>query len=72
MYTRVLSLRILAISVTRHIFCETYQGSEYGSYFNMAERGLVDSRMNIQCMYYPYRKHPMLLNEINAMSILTI
>ena len=45
MYTRVLSLRILAISVTRNIFCETYQGSEYGSYFNMAERGLVDSRM---------------------------
>ena len=34
-----------------------YQGSEYGSYFNMAERSLVDSRMNIQCMYY--RKHPM-------------
>ena len=56
MYTRVLSLRILAISVTRHIFCETYKGSEYGSYFNMADRGLVDSRMNIQCMYY--RKHP--------------
>ena len=56
MYTRVLSLRILAISVTRHIFCETYQDSEYGSYFNMAYRGLVDSRMNIQCMYY--RKHP--------------
>ena len=25
--------------------------------FNMADRGLVDSRMNIQCMYY--RKHPM-------------
>ena len=57
MCTRVLSLHILAISVTRHIFCETYQGSEYGSYFKMADRGLVDSRMNIQCMYY--RKHPM-------------
>ena len=57
MYTRVLSLRIQAVSVTRHIFCEMYQGSEYGSYFNMADRGLVDSRMNIQCMYY--RKHPM-------------
>ena len=60
MYTRVLSLRILAISVTRHIFCETYQGSEYGSYFNMAERGLIDSRMNIQCMYY--LEHPMSVN----------
>ena len=24
------------------------QGSEYGSYFNMADRGLVDSRMNIR------------------------
>ena len=57
MYTRVLSLRILAISCTRHIFCEMYQGSEYGSYFNMVDRGLVDSRMNIQCMNY--RKHPM-------------
>ena len=48
----MLSLRILTIFVTSHIFCETYQGSEYGSYFNMADRGLVDS-----CMYY--RKHPM-------------
>ena len=59
MYTRLLSLRILAISVTRHISVN----SEYGSYCNMAERGLDE----IQCMYYPYRKHPMLLNEINAM-----
>ena len=58
MYKRVLSLRILAISVTRHIYSvRRIKALNMAVVLRWRERGLVDSRMNIQCM--SYRKHPM-------------